>query len=168
MSDEKQVQGDVQGMYAQVVGGAIHKMTVTMPHVSLTTYEEVNILGFDMHQVSKNFKRTAQLAGTAIDGDKFEQDFKDLLGLVIKTQKTTMHLISGDKICTYVAKTIVQREDDKFLEMSPYRAAWWMDNPHLSPIVESIQSYLPGFKPWKMKLDPYIRSLMMNSGLTPF
>ncbi len=165
-SKEQARPSDVQGMYAQINDSGVHRCTVTMSHVSLTTYHETNIFAFDEKKVAKAFNRIAMKAGTQIDRSRYEQDFADLLALVSKTNKTTMCLISGDKVHTYVAKTIVQSEEDKYLEMSPYRREWWMDNPHIAPVVESIQEYLPDFRPWRVLADPYISILSKTSSLT--
>ena len=155
----------VQGMYAQINDRGVYRATVTMTDVSLTTYHEVKLFEFNALKVGKAFSRIAQLAGTNIQRELYSEDFTDLLILTEKTQKTTMCLRSGDKVHTYVVKQPVQREDDGFLELSPYREEWWTGNPALAPIVESIQSYLPDFAPWKMQLDPYIRLLSKTSGL---
>lgn len=155
----------VQGMYVQIDDKGVHRCTVTMTDVSLTTYHEVNLFTFNMDQVKKVFSRVMNLSGQTVTRERYEQDFQDLLLVVGKTQKTTMCLRSGNKIHTYVVGQPVQREDDGFLELSPYREDWWMQNPKLEPIIESIKEYLPEFAPWKMQLDPYIRAMSKVSGL---
>lgn len=155
----------VQGMYAMVNDKGVYRCTVTMTDVSLTTYHEVNLFEFDAVKVGKAFPRIAQHSGTTLVRERYDQDFTDLLMIVEKTQKTTMCLRSGDKIHTYVAKQPVQDSETGFLELSPYRKEWWMGNPHIAPVVESIQEYLPDFKPWRLQADPYIRIFSKTSSL---
>lgn len=165
MSEQNPEGMPVQGMYAMINDRGVYRCTVTMSDVSLTTYHEVNLFEFDAHKVGKAFSRVAQQSGTTISRERYDEDFTDLLMAVEKTQKTTMSLRSGDKVHTYVVKQPVQDSETGFLELSPYREKWWMENPHLAPIVQSIQEYLPDFKPWRLQADPYIRIFSKTSGL---
>lgn len=155
----------IQGMYAMVDDQAGVRCTVTMSDVSVSVYKEVNLLAFNALQAGKAFTRVAQLAGTTIDRSRYDQDITDLIMAVEKVQKTVMHMRSGSKVTTYVAKVPVQDEKTGFLELSPNRKEWWLGNPHLAPIVESINEYLPGFSPWKGQVDDYIRIFSRTSSL---
>jgi len=105
------------------------------------------------------------MTGTTIDRDQYNQDITDLTLAVEKTQKTTMYLRSGNKVVTYVAKQPVQNEETGFLELSPARKEWWMDNPHIGPIVTSLREYLPNFSPWRGQNDEYISLFSKKSTL---
>lgn len=155
----------VQGMYAQVDDESGVRCTVTMSDVSVSVYKEVNLLPFNALQAGKAFPRVAQMTGTTIDRDQYNQDITDLTLAVEKTQKTVMHLRSGSKVTTYVAKGPVQDEETGYLELSPWRKEWWLGNPNIAPIVESICKYLPGFAPWKGQADQYIRMFVKTSSL---
>lgn len=162
MSDEM---NPIQGMYANVDDQSGVRCTVTMSDVSVSVYKEVNLFAFNAFQAGKAFSRVAQITGTTIDRDKYNRDITDLILAVEKTQKTTMHMRSGNKVVTYVAKQPVQDEETGFLELSPHRKEWWMDNPHIEPIVTSIREYLPDFSPWKGQIDQYIRLFSKTSTL---
>lgn len=155
----------VQGMYARVDDASGVRCTVTMSDVSLSVYEEVKLLQFTAFEAGKAFPRVAQTTGTTIDRDRYNQDITDLIMAVEKTQKTTMHLRSGNKITTYVAKTPVQNEENGYLELSPKRREWWMGNPNLEPIVTSMREYLPNFSPWRGLDDEYIYLFSRKSNL---
>lgn len=165
MSEEHSVNNPVQGMYAMVDDQVGVRCTVTMADVSVSVYKEVNLLAFTALQAGKAFPRVAQVAGTNIDRSRYDQDITDLIMAVEKTQKTVMHLRSGNKVTTYVAKTPVQNEQNGYLELSPQRKEWWLDNPHIAPIIESISEYLPGFSPWKGQVDTYIHLFSRQSAL---
>lgn len=165
MSEEKLIKNPIQGMYAAVDDQVGVRCTVTMSDVSVSVYKEVNLLPFTALQAGKAFARVAQKAGTTIDRNSFDQDMTDLILAVEKTQKTVMHLRSGNKVTTYVAKTPVQDDETGYLELAPQRKEWWMGNPHLEPIVTAINEYLPGFSPWKGQLDDYIRIFSKTSSL---
>lgn len=155
----------VQGMYAAVNDRPARRCTVTMSDVSLTVYEEVNLFNFTPHKVDQCFPSVAASCQATIDRSVFNQDFKDLIVAVEKVQRTTMSLRSGDKIITNVAKQIVQDEATGYLEFAPEREEWWMGNPHIQPIIVSIQSYLPDFAPWRGLGDNYISLFSRRSTL---
>lgn len=154
----------VQGMYCVVKGSGSQKCTVTMPAVCLTVYSEVPVFSFTTEDAHKRFAKVANIAGTNISRQTFDKDIEDLLRVTGKTQRAEMSLVSGDKILTYAVGQPLEEEGTGYLELTPDREGWWQ-HPNLEPIVESLQSYLPGFKPWLMNKDVYIAAMSARSGL---
>ena len=157
-------QNPVQGMYCIINDVGTRKCTVTMADVSLTMYREVNLLTFDMGSVKRHFNRIVQAAKTNINREQYEQDFLDFINVLNKVKHTEMKLRSGDKVLTYAIGQPVVNEIDGFVELSPSRAEWWT-HPGVEPIVKSITSYLPDFKPWLLQKDDYIGILSARSSL---
>lgn len=162
-----------QGMYAQVALTGSHqfkvsRLVVTVDMLTLTVYDKVSLIASSEKGLTNGWLACASrrhLMSTPVSKDRFEQDFTDLCNAVSQVDKTTLVLPCGSKVVTYCVGEPVVEEGTGFMEMTWEREAWWMQNPHISPIVESIQQYYPNFAPWKGMKEPLISAMMARSSL---
>ncbi len=158
------------GMYARIClpgddKWSVQRMTVTMESITVTTYETLPLFDFNERSIDRAWMSYATHMGydnRPIDKERLKTDLHDLMDAVSQVDKSTMVLPCGTKIVTYCVGQPVEDDETHFLEMSWEREAWWMDNPHIAPIVESIHTYHPDFKPWEGKNDMLMSLLLDN------
>lgn len=162
-----------QGMYAHVgLAGSnnlqVKKIIFTVEAVTLTVYDNVSLINISERGLTNGwlaYTSRKSLMATPITKDRFEQDFTDLMNAVGKVDKVTMLFPCGSKVVTYCVGKPVVEDETKFLEMSWEREAWWMNNPFIAPIVESIREYYPTFSPWKGTKEVLISAMLSRSSL---
>lgn len=164
---EKSTVTNIQGMFCCVKGeGSSLKCTVSMADICLTVYSEVKLFEFDMVRVHNRVPGLIRSLTDckAMKVEDLISDLEDLLDVTSKVQKTVMSLRSGDKIQTYALGHPEYDEKTGYLYLCPLMPEWW-EHPKVKPIVESLQAKLPGFAPWKMQGDSYIKLLSARSAL---
>ena len=159
-----QVIPKIQGMFCEMAGRGTIQCTVTMSDVSLTVYSKVNLFTFDDDKIAASFRRLSHyVTETSLSKADFEQDFKDLLYICSKVNKTELY-VGGQTLLTYVIGEPVLDENTGYAYVTPRCKEWW-SHPRLEPIVNSIKIYFPDFEPWKLQKDKYLGMLSSKSTL---